>query len=142
MCEVVHGCVAKWRLEGLPRYAVAQCLTFFRRPVLHKVPCRIEGRLIIVDANPQRRHAADAPPLTTIGTAHFEKFLEPDFRENGGQMICPVAHHRRDVFYVWNFALQKVAETTAGNVDVPSVAVDEIHRNVERVIYIAFERHT
>ena len=57
-------------------------------------------------------------------------------------MIGPIRNMRLYPLELRHAAQQKVAEGLSRNVDVMSVAVDEIHRRVERVIDIAFEPET
>ena len=56
-------------------------------------------------------------------------------------MVLPVAQARQLAGQRRQLPLEEVAEGLARRVDIGPVAVDEIHRHVERVIGVAFEAH-
>jgi hypothetical protein len=139
--QLPHGGLAERRLEGRARHAIAHRLTLGSGPVLDHVPGGIERDVVVENADPERRQAADAPPGAAVGAAHFEEFLEPHFRENGGEVIGPIRHLRLDVRHFGDFVRQEIAKTPARQIDVFAVAIDEIHRHIEHVIDIALEAH-
>ena len=67
--------------------------------------------------------------------------FDPRFGEDRGQVIGPIAQRRRLARQRGQFALHEVAEALAQRVDILPVAIDEIHRHIERVLHIAFKPH-
>ncbi len=56
-------------------------------------------------------------------------------------MIGPVGHRGLDFLKARQFAGEKVAERKARGVQVFAVAVEEVHRHIERVVDVALEAH-
>ena len=77
-----------------------------------------------------------------IGTTHFEELLQAHFGEKGREVILPILYGRLFAGKLRQAAIEKVAETFSGDVDVFLVADDEIHRHVERVVSILLEAET
>ncbi len=57
-------------------------------------------------------------------------------------MIRPIVDRRTLSRQGLELALQKSPERRAGNIDIGTIAINEIHRNIERVIYIALVSHS
>jgi hypothetical protein len=72
-------------------HAVAQCVAFLHGEVLDQVPGGIQRRVVIQQADPERRKRAEAIPRAAIGAAHFQELFQPHFGEGGGHVIGPVA---------------------------------------------------
>ena len=106
--------------------------------MLDLVPSGIERGTIIEQPDPERRQRADPAPRPAIGAAHFEEALEPHLREDGREVIGEIGHQRLLAGERRQAAVEKVAEGLAGDVEIFAVAVDEVHRHIERVIEIAF----
>src|SRR3546814_2645611 len=73
-----------------------------------------------------------AVPGAAVGPAHFEKAFQPHFGESGRQMIDPVALTRLFAGQDRQVAVQEIAEGQARSIDIPAVAVDEVHRQIGR----------
>ena len=120
------------------RHRVAQRLPLVQRPVLDQIPRRIERALVVEQPDPQRGQRADAVPRPAVRAAHFEERLQPHFGKGGRQMVVPVVHRRLLAGQDRQFALQEIAEAEARRVDIAAVAVDEVHRHIERIVGVAF----
>ena len=118
---------------------------FFPRlciPVLDQIPSAIQRALVIHQPNPEGRKGAKTPPRATIGTAHFDEFLHPRLGEERGQMIGPIAQRRLLAGQRRQLALQKIAEGLAKCVDIFAIAVDKIHRHIERILHPSLKPKT
>jgi hypothetical protein len=105
--------------------------------VLDQIPGGVERLVIVEQADPQSGQSADAAPAAAVRSAHFEEALEPDFWKGSREMIDPVAQPRLLARQLRQRALEERGKTLAGDVDVLSVAVDEVHWDIESVVAVA-----
>ena len=128
-------------LQRVARHRLAQFLPVLGRPVLHQFPSAIKGSLIIEDAHPESRERTERAPRPRIGAAHFEELLQAHFGEYRGEMIRPVLERGTHARQLRQLAFEKGAEALARCIVIVAVAVDEIHRHIERIIDIALIAH-
>ena len=121
----------------MPGHAVAQHMALDQSEVAHQVPGCVQRRIVVQQADPERRQRADPRPRPAVGTAHLQELLQPHFREGGGEVVGPVAQGRQHARQHVQLAAQELAERLAGRVDVDPVAIGEIHRHVEHVVDVA-----
>ena len=125
------------RVEPQLRHRRTQRLALLHRPALDHIPRRIERTLVVQQPDPQRRERANPPPRPTIRPAHFEEGLQPHLGEGGRQMIVPIVHRRLLARQDRQFALEEIAERQASGVDVFAVAINKVHRHIERIVGVA-----
>ncbi|MCY1173613.1 hypothetical protein D9M73_137790 [compost metagenome] len=53
-------------------------------------------------------------------------------------MVVPIVERRLLARQHRQFALQEIAEGEARSVDICAIAIDEVHRHIERIVGIAF----
>ena len=73
--------------------------------------------------------------------AHLEVALQPHLGKDRRDVIDPVGQRRAQVAVARQLAGEQVAERQPRHVDILVLALDEIHRHVERVVDIALEAH-
>ena len=105
--------------------------------MLHLVPGGVQRGIVIKQADPERRQRADLAPAPAVRAAHFEEGLEPHLRKDRGEMVGEVRHERLLALEPFQPPVQEVAEALAGDVVIEAVAVDEVHRHIEREVQIA-----
>ena len=57
-------------------------------------------------------------------------------------MVGPVGDPRLLAWKLRELAFEEIAEALAGDIDVPAVAVDEVHRHIERIVEVALVAET
>ena len=82
---VLQRAVAELRLAAPLRHVAPQLSCSSGVQFLHQVPGRIERRVVIEQADPQRRQRAQPVPRPAVGAAHLEEALQPHLGEGGGQ---------------------------------------------------------
>ena len=78
---------------------------------------------------------------TCVGAAHFQELLEPHIGEERGEVIGPIVEGRIFAGKPVETAGDEILERGSGHIDVATVAVDEIHRHLKRIVDIALEPH-
>ncbi len=96
---------------------------------------------VVEQSDPERRQCADPPPGPAVGAAHLHELLQPHLGKDGGEVVGPVGEGGLLAGERGETAFEEVAEALAQRVDVSAVAVDEVHRHVERVVDIPLEPH-
>src|SRR5438132_1048456 len=76
-----------------------------------------------------------------VRTRQLEIALQPHVGKNRRNMIGPVRLRGAQIAVAGQLALEQLAEREAGRVDVLVLALDEIHRHIERVVDIALKAH-
>jgi hypothetical protein len=108
-------------------------------PVADQIPGGIERLAVIEQAGPYGGQRQDVVAIAHVGAALLEELLETHLGEQGREMVLPILHRRPDARQLRQLALHEGAETLAGDVDVLTLANDEVHRHIERVFGIAVE---
>ena len=126
-------------MKPIHRGCHAHCVARFRVEALHQIPGRVQCRLIVEQADPEGGQGAQAPPRAAICATHFDEFLDPGLGEHRGQMVGPIRQRRRLAGQRGQLSLQEIAEALAKRIDIGPVAIDEIHRHIERVVHPSFE---
>ena len=103
-------------------------------PVFDQVPRGIKRPLIVHQTDPKRGQRTKPPPGAAIGPTHLDKLLDSRFGENCGQVIGPIAECRRLARQRGQLPVKEIAERLTQRVHIGPIAVDEIHRHIERVI--------
>src|SRR5260370_113670 len=111
--------------------------------VVQKIPPKLD----IKGNYKPRRACRDRPPIrhdnaaatdarrgAARGAAPLEIALKRHLGKNRGKMTGKTGHHRRHAFEPGASPAEKVAELLPRHIDVAPVAIDEIHRHIERVI--------
>ena len=121
--DVLRGVAADRRAQAQHRHGAPQRFAIFRRPALHQLPRRFERRVVIENADPERRQRAQARPRARVRAAHFEEGLQAHFREDRRQVIVEIVHRRQFARQHRQLARHEVAERQARRVDVFAVAI-------------------
>src|SRR5690625_318740 len=127
----VQGTAAERRIQCQARHLLAQPRMVFGRPVLHQCFGCIQGTRIIKQSHPEGGQGAKTPPGTAIGTPHLEIGLQPHLGEDGGHVICPVAHQRLLTRQDRETPFHEVPEGKTSCVEIFPGAMDEVHRYIE-----------
>ena len=72
------------------QYLSPQLLVILSGPVFDEVQSGSLALTVIQQADPERRQRTDDLPWPSISSSHLDELLEPDFREDGGQVVLPV----------------------------------------------------
>src|SRR5579863_7955832 len=97
-------------LETETRHIVTQGLSFAGTPGFDDFPCGIETRIVIKQADPERRQSRQPPPGHAVGAPHFEVALKPYLGKNRRQVIGPVRQRRALAWKCGAFSVKEVAE--------------------------------
>src|SRR6516162_10686058 len=76
--------------EAQLRHVVAQFLALLGSPILDEIPGSLEGVVIVENPGPVSWQSRQPAPRTTVRATHFEIALEPHFRKDRGDVVCPV----------------------------------------------------
>src|SRR5262249_58149488 len=76
--------------EAYLRHIVAQFLALLGSPILDEIPGSLEGVVIVENPGPVGWQSRQPAPRTAVRATHFEIALEPHFREDRGDVVCPV----------------------------------------------------
>ena len=139
--DVANRAVADRCRESEARNQVAHGLAFAVGPIGNQRGSLGERGWVIEQPDPKGRKRHELGIRTCVGAAHLEEPLEPHIGKERGEMIGPIVEGRIFARKPIETAGNEILERRAGNINVAAVAVDEIHRHIERVVDIALEPH-
>ncbi len=99
----------------------------------------MERRVVVEHPGPERRQGRQARERPVVGAAHLQIGLQPHLGEQGGGVVGPVLQRRPLARHVLQLAGREGAERAAREVDVPALALGEVHRHVQRPRRVGFE---
>jgi TolB-like protein/DNA-binding SARP family transcriptional activator/Flp pilus assembly protein TadD len=127
--------------ETEQRRVVAQLLSVLGGPSLDQGLGRRKRVRVVVEPDHQRGQGDDALGRPDVGAAHFEIALEPHLGEDRRQVVGPIRDRGALSRRRGEPAREQIAKARARHVLVDPGALEEIERDVERVVDVALEAH-
>ena len=137
--HILHRPSGGGGVQRQTRHVADQRRAIFHRPMLAQIPRRRLRRGIVQYARPQRRQGAKPRPRPGVGAAHLQVLLQPHLGKDRAGVVDPVLDRRLVARNLGQPAGHERGKRPAGDVDVAALALDEIHRHLERVAGIGLE---
>ena len=139
--ELLHGgplpCPAgALHLQTVPRDVLLHVEPVHRGPRRDQVLRLLQGLVVVQEPDPEGREGADHVPRAAVRPPHLQKSLQPDLREDGGQVVLPVLHRCHLARKRAQVSLHEVPKGLARHVHVPTVSVHKVHGHRQGVVDI------
>ena len=82
-CDAENGAVAEWRFEREAGHRIAKLLALLRRPILDEIVSRVEARLMVKQAGPERGQGAQ----DAVGPASAPRISKKRLRRTSGNSV-------------------------------------------------------